>query len=1006
MTETDHFARARSPHAISCAEIRGGREEAHITTSPVGIPVIGRERELADLAAALDSAIEGRGGLVMLVGEPGIGKTRLAEELTAVARDRGALVAWGNCFEGGSTPPFWPWVQAIRSLLTEPSDATRSALDARAAVIAEIVPEIADITPGLKPAPELDPEQGRFRLFDSVTSFLNELATSKPLVVVLDDLHWADRSTLDLLEFVAQDISSKPVLLIGGYRDMELSRRHPLSETLATLARARGFQRITLRGLESREVGQLVEVVGDIALTSELIEEIHGRTEGNPFFVTEVTRDLSREAARRGGDFDAVKFRIPEGVREAIGIRLNRVSESCNDVLTQASVIGRRFSLAQLQAVVNAPNSGNDSSITEDRLLDVLEEAVAAHIVEELPESVGEYQFTHALIEQTLADELSPTRKVRMHARIAEALEALYGDDAEKFANELAIHYEQAQTVLGTDRMVKYSVLAGKAANDSLGYAESLIHFERAWEALKDEPMDDRLAGIIWGLARAEISAAAEPGRLVIGVDHALEAFDYYVATEQVDNAIAIAVMPFLSFGIDSAVKLNQKAVELVDDDHPSASYLLSQYAVQIANLEGRFDEATQYFERAINLARSRQDLASEALALSRMASVEFVTGRARESLQICLDCLEVARSAGERLAEFMANNLAAVALIGLGRTAEAVEHGDIGHSLAITWRDNARIAQLFPARAIPRILAGRWDEIDEMVTTIEAKTVSIWVIKSQLAVQRGHGSAREYADDTREMISEAFAQRNPIATWFLASYCLVLRRSRISADFERAADWTPFQEMISSSSSHSWTVVEAFYSLHSADHFALSKSYGKLCEIDLIVVSNVVLQTLLGEIAAMLGNTETAEQHFELAIEQCRDAGWSPEIAWAEYSHAEMLLERAAPGDNEKAAELLGEAIGIAAELGMAPLEKRLLVLREKADSTPAHAPAYPDGLTAREVEVLKEIAVGKSNREIAEALFISQNTVIRHVANIFSKTGSANRAQAAVYAAERGLK
>ncbi len=158
-------------------------------------PFVGREREMAELTVALEGALEGRGGLVMLVGEPGIGKTRLTEELAKIARDRGVLVATGACYEGGSTPPYWPWTQAIRSLLTEPSEAILNALNPRAAVIAEIVLEIKNVLPDLAPAPEIDPEQARFRLFDLVTSFMNEVASSQPKVVVLDDLHWDDSST-------------------------------------------------------------------------------------------------------------------------------------------------------------------------------------------------------------------------------------------------------------------------------------------------------------------------------------------------------------------------------------------------------------------------------------------------------------------------------------------------------------------------------------------------------------------------------------------------------------------------------------------------------------------------------------------------------------------------------------------------------------------------------------------------------------------------------------------
>ena len=361
-------------------------------------PFIGREREMAELTAALDDALEGRGGLAMLTGEPGIGKTRLADELETVARDRGALVSRSSCYEGGGTPPYWPWARVILTLLAASSESVLRALETRGAVIAEIVPDIRSMIPNLASAPAVESKQARFRLFDSVTSFLNELTASQPLVVVLDDLHWADRSSLDLLEFVAGEVSERSMLLVGSYRDMELSRQHPLSETLATLARARRFRRIPLQGLESDDVGRLVEAIGDIALPPDLIEEIHDRTEGNPFFIAEVTRDLAREAAVRGGNFDTVQFRVPEGVREAVGIRLNRLSEECNNALRTSAIIGREFDFNLLAAV--------NTDLSEDLLSGLIDEALRTSFIRDLPGRSERYEFTHALIQQTLTEEL------------------------------------------------------------------------------------------------------------------------------------------------------------------------------------------------------------------------------------------------------------------------------------------------------------------------------------------------------------------------------------------------------------------------------------------------------------------------------------------------------------------------------------------------------------------------------------------------------------------------
>ena len=186
--------------------------------SVVGTDVlIGREREMAELSSALDNALVGDGSLTMLVGEPGIGKTRLTQELFTMARDRGAMTALGASYEGATTPPYWAWTQTIRALLTEPTEAVLNALESRAAVLVEIVPEISNMQFDLAPTPDLDPGQARFRLFDSITSFLGEVAASQPLIIVLDDLHWADRSTLDLFEFVAREVSSKRVLIVGCY---------------------------------------------------------------------------------------------------------------------------------------------------------------------------------------------------------------------------------------------------------------------------------------------------------------------------------------------------------------------------------------------------------------------------------------------------------------------------------------------------------------------------------------------------------------------------------------------------------------------------------------------------------------------------------------------------------------------------------------------------------------------------------------------------------------------
>jgi predicted ATPase len=321
-----------------------------------------------------------------------------------------------------------------------------------AADIAEIVPELRSKLPDLESPPVLEPDQARFRLFDSITTFLKNAAKSQPLLLILDDLHWADHSSLLLLEFLAREIQSIPLLVLGTYRDVEVSRRHPLSETLGSLIREQHFLRVQLPGLAEPEVEQLIQRAAAFSLPPGLSATIHQRTEGNPLFVTEIIRMLAVEGIGEGME----QGQVPEGVRDAIGRRLNRLSEGCNQILTTASVIGREFDFKLQKAL--------SGEIPEERLLALVDEAIEGHIIEELPQTVGRYQFTHALIQETLTAELTLTRRVRLHGRIAEALEELYGSAAGAHAAELAHHFAQAESVLGPEKLARYSLLAGEQA--------------------------------------------------------------------------------------------------------------------------------------------------------------------------------------------------------------------------------------------------------------------------------------------------------------------------------------------------------------------------------------------------------------------------------------------------------------------------------------------------------------------------------------------------------------
>jgi len=280
---------------------------------PLASGFVGRHVEMGELTRALDDAFAGRGRMVMLVGEPGIGKTRCAQELAAIAEAQGAQVVWGRCHESEGAPPYWIWTQAIRSYMQDKDGAQlRSVMGVGASCIADMIPEVKQVLPDLEPSPQSDsPEQARFRLFDSVTTFLKNASQSQPLVIVLDDLQWADRSSLMLLEFMVTEMGTSRLLVVGTYRDVDISREHQLSQTLGMLTKEQLFTRVNCSGLSQDEVGDYVKTASSVSLVSGLAEAVHGRTNGNPLFVGEVVRLLEQEGI---DDNRSWATAIPEGV--------------------------------------------------------------------------------------------------------------------------------------------------------------------------------------------------------------------------------------------------------------------------------------------------------------------------------------------------------------------------------------------------------------------------------------------------------------------------------------------------------------------------------------------------------------------------------------------------------------------------------------------------------------------------------------------------------------------
>lgn len=458
---------------------------------------VGREKEMSRLRSAFDEANSGRGGVVMLVGEPGIGKTRTALEVETYACIRGGQVLWGRAHEAAGAPAYWPWVQAIRSYVsTVDPDALRFQLGSGASEVARVVSEVRERLPDLtEPSPPSDPEEAQFRLFDAITTFLKNAASVTPLLIVLDDLHWANRPTLMLLQHVTREISRSRLLVLGTYRDVEVDRAHPLAATLVELNREQLFQRVLLRGLSREEVKSYIQAAASVDPARELLSAIYTETEGNPFFLTEVVAVLVQEGTLQHGRGGAA-MTIPQGVREALGRRLDHLSEECNELLTWAAVGGREFTYELLMALTERE---------DEELLRLIEEALSGRVVDET-DWPGEYRFSHALIQETLLGELSITRRVRLHGRIAEALEHLYGDHVDRHAAELAHHFVESSTLTRrhAGQAVRYSKMAGEQAEAATAWDEGARHYQNCVSLIEEaeDEFGQDFGGMLTALGR------------------------------------------------------------------------------------------------------------------------------------------------------------------------------------------------------------------------------------------------------------------------------------------------------------------------------------------------------------------------------------------------------------------------------------------------------------------------------------------------------------------------
>ena len=914
----------------------------------VGPIFVGRDNELELLRRAWDATAKDGVRVMLLAGEPGVGKTRLAAELAGQVHGEGATVLVGRCDEDLGVP-FQLFVDPLRQFADHTSDQELPATLGRfGGELVRLVPELGERVRGLPPPIASDPETERYRVFDAVAAWLAEVSTRHPLLLVLDDLHWAAKPNLLLLRHVLRSRGLGRMLVVGTYRDTELTHNHPLVELMADLRRETRMDRVQLEGLSEEGVRAYIEEIvgGDLEETDLAVARaIHAQTQGNPFFVREILRNLveTEVVRRQDGRWVAVRpveeLGIPEGVREVVGRRLTRLSEACNRVLRVAAVIGLEFDVQVL---------GTAADLDEERVLTGLDEAKAARLVVESSSRAMRYRFTHTLMRETVYGELSTARRVTLHRRVAEALESIFAGRLDDHLPALAHHYANAAIPVGASKKaVAFACRAGDRALLQLAHHDAIAFYQQALDLLEiaegEQDPAERLEILIrLGEAQRRAGDATHRETLIAAGRLAGELGD---AEAMARAALANSRGMFAVIGAvdEDRTAMLEAALEAQGEaDSPLRARLMANLAGEVVYAKDR-DLRYRLSMEALAMARrlgDPQTLAQTLLARivaiwgpasvhDRLAATEelldratrlddpvlvcqgcwhrFVAAMEAGEVAIADRCLEKAAQLAEELGQptmrwltliLRANRLLSVGLLKESEhvAAQAFELGrSAGHPDAFLYYG----IHLFNVR----FESGELNAIADDVIRIADGNPGVLSIRATLALLYSETGELEKARTTVESVVDALDDVPHEASWPRAVTQAAMTCARLE-DRERAAALlellTPYSGQL---------VCTGLSWAGSFDHY-------------------------MGILLAVLGRRDEADAKLaeaESAHARVPAPAW---LARSRLERARVLLARAQAGDAERAGNLLNEVVTTAREYELAAVERSAAGLLRKMSS------------------------------------------------------------------------
>jgi class 3 adenylate cyclase len=915
------------------------------TASPESRPAartafVGRVRERAELRAALDGALAGRGGVVLLAGEAGIGKTRLADELAGEAAVRGAAVAWGRCWEGGGAPAYWPWIQILRASLRDGAPGAEAAWPAGSPLAALLRPELhPDLGNSAGETTEgtgfeaADPLDERFRLFDAVAAFLRALSRTRPLVLVFDDGHAADSASLSMLRFVARDLRQLPVLIVVTYREAEARLQPGLSNDIAELGRE--GTTLTLRGLNEAEVARLIEDSAGRAAGRDTVETLHQITEGNPFYLVEILRLLiAAGQIPSSSDVGLTRLEIPDSVRNAIRRRLGLVSEATRKVLGVAAVVGREFDLRVLRGAAR---------IEDEPLALALEEAETNGIIARSDQAVTRYQFCHALIPETLYHDMPQAARRGIHLRTGDALAEVHGAHLEPHLAEQAHHYASAMPAAPVTKVVETARRAAAHAHAMLAYQEAAHLYEVALAAVEIAPLPDAelrcllslgLGESLYGAglferSRAAFSKAADTARELGRSEWLARA------------ALGFGMPPQSPYSVDEAAVrlLEESLAALPAADSALRAMSLARLGAELYWSETR-GQGADLSAQALEMARRVGDDRTLIHVLYTRHVAAWSVDNLDERLALATEIVELAAEPDNRVWATRVWGLRAHYL----RFTDLLERGDIAGvdeeieryaRLAVELRQHLGYEQL--ARATRALMSARFDEAERLghealavAQRLERRTRAFrQAVNSHLLILRRE---QRRLEELRPIFASARRAPSPALARASLALCLVElgRSEEAAAEFEQLAAG----EFDSVPRDSGWMatmvlLAEVCASLHDSERAAilyrLLRPYAaRNATLDIHVCYGSVSH-YLGMLATVMGDFDLAEGHFEVALEFNERMGATLWVSHTRYQRARMLLARDHGEDRRDAAALAERTLAVVESAGLANLIGKL---------------------------------------------------------------------------------